>query len=89
MFFHGSNGKQILDLRNDLVITFDSKLVTAKSKKNAPDRVSNATYIIMGETSRLAATFKVLKFIWSKQLLKIRVKIMAGGKTVGAKEGEV
>ena len=88
MYFHGDKGRQVLDLRNDLVITFDTQLVTAKSKKVAPDRVSNATYIIMGKTSRLKATIKVLAFIWSKHLLTFKVKTMAGGKTKAAAVGK-
>ena len=78
MFFHGANGKQILDLRNDLVLTFDKQLVTAQNKKNAPDRVANATYVLMSNTSRWRATLKVLKFVWTKQL--ITIKRMADGE---------
>lgn len=78
MYFHGHKGRQCLDLRNDLIVTFDKQLVTAKDKKNAPDKVRNATYILMRETSRLRATFRVLKFIWSKQLLTVKVKTMKG-----------
>ena len=80
MYFHGSKGKQILDLRNDLVLTFDKQLVTAKDKKVAPDGVRNGNYILMQETSRLKAMVRVLWFIWSKNLLKIRVRTMADGK---------
>ena len=74
MFFYGKGNRQFLDLRNDLVVTFDKQLVTAKDKRSAPYRVRNATYILMNETSRLRATLRVLKFIWSKQLLKVKVK---------------
>ena len=73
MYFHGHKGRQVLDLRNDFVITFDKKLITASKRTSAPDRVRNATYILMNETSRLRATLRVLKFIWSKNLIKIRV----------------
>ena len=78
MYFHGFNGKQFLDLRNDLVITFDKQLVTAQKPKNAPTTVSNATYILMGKTSRLHATLRVLKFIWTKQLITIKQREDAG-----------
>lgn len=74
MYFHGHKGRQVLDLRNDFIITFDKQLVTAKKHTYAPDRVSNATYILMNETSRLRATLRVLKFIWTKNLIKIKVK---------------
>ena len=74
MYFFGHKGRQVLDLRNDFIITFDKKLVTAKQHTSAPDRVSNATYILMHETSRLRASWRVLKFIWSKNLIKLKVK---------------
>ena len=79
MYFSGLKGKQFLDLRNDLVITFDNQLITAQKKKSAPDKVSNATYILMGKTSRLRATLRVLKFIWTKQLITIKQREDAPG----------
>ena len=71
MYFFKKNGKQMLDLRGDLVLTHNDNLVKGRVKSAAPAGVRNATYIenipAMGFRSKLAATRIALGFIWSKK----------------------
>ena len=70
MYFHKENGKQILDLRGDLILTHNASLVTSRIKSAAPASVRNAKYIqdivAMGFWRKLRATKAAIKFIWGK-----------------------
>lgn len=69
MYFYRSKGKQVLDMRGDLVLTHNDALVKGRVKSAAPAGVHNAMYIenlpAMGFRGKLAATRIALAFIWS------------------------
>lgn len=68
MYFYKKKGKQILDLRGDLILTHNLNLVTGRIKSAAPSGVRNAKYIpdiaAMGPFRKLKTTVAAIKFIW-------------------------
>lgn len=71
MYFFKEGGKQVLDLRGDLVISHNDGLVKCRSKSAAPASVKNAKYILnikkaWGFWYRVRATFAVIRFIWGR-----------------------
>lgn len=71
MYFYKAKGKQMLDLRGDLILTHNDGLIKGRAKSAAPAGVRNATYVekipAMGFRQKLAATRIALRFIWTKQ----------------------
>ena len=71
MYFFKKGGKQILDLRGDLILTHNDALVKGRIKSAAPSGVRNATYVenipAMGWRQKLAASRIALRFIWAKK----------------------
>lgn len=71
MYFFKKSGKQMLDLRGDLILSHNDDLVKGRAKSAAPAAVRNATYIVnipaMGFRAKLAATRIALRFIWAKR----------------------
>lgn len=71
MYFFKKNGKQMLDMRGDLVLTHNDALVKGRVKSAAPAGVRNAIYVEnipkMGFRAKLAASRVALGFIWSKE----------------------
>jgi len=75
MYFFLQKGKQVLDLRGDLILTHNDALVKGRVKSAAPASVRNAKYIVnianMRFIRKLKATFHAIRFIWGKnQALK-------------------
>lgn len=70
MYFHKKKGKQILDLRGDLILTHNDKLVKCRVKSAAPSAVRNAKYIpdiaTMGFIRKVKATLHAIRFIWGE-----------------------
>lgn len=70
MYFYKLNGKQMLDMRGDLILTHNDALVKGRIKSAAPAGVRNATFIenipAMGFRQKLAATRIALRFIWAR-----------------------
>jgi len=67
MYFYKKGGKQILDLRGDLILTHNDGLIKGRVKSAAPGSVKNATYIVarnMSFISKIKATFHVIRFIF-------------------------
>jgi hypothetical protein len=67
MYFHRKDGKQILDLRGDLILTHNDDLVKARVKSAAPRSVRNPKYILVGALNflgKIKATFYAARFIW-------------------------
>lgn len=68
MYFFKRNGKQILDLRGDLVLTHNDELVKGRVKSAAPAGVVNVKYIRgitgMSYYHKIKATFAAIRFIW-------------------------
>jgi hypothetical protein len=67
MYFYKRGGKQILDLRGDLILTHNDDLIKGRVKSAAPGGVKNATYIVvrnMGFIRKLKATFHAMRFIF-------------------------
>ena len=67
MYFYRLNGKQMLDLRGDLILTHNDDLVKARVKSSAPRGVRNPKYILikdLGFVSKIKATWHTIRFIW-------------------------
>ena len=68
MYFFKKGGKQLLDLRGDLVLTHNDSLVKGRVKSAAPASVRNAKYIknipSMGFWGKVRATKAAISFIW-------------------------
>lgn len=68
MYFYKLKGRQILDMRGDLVLTHNDALVKGRVKSAAPAGVRNALYVEgisgMGLRGKLKATRVALVFIW-------------------------
>lgn len=68
MYFFKKGGKQILDLRGDLVLTHNDALVKGRVKSAAPASVRNAKRIEdipnLGFWGKVKASRAALKFIW-------------------------
>jgi len=68
MYFFKKGGKQILDLRGDLVLTHNDALVKGRVKSAAPASVRNAKRIEdipnLGFWGKVKASHAALKFIW-------------------------
>lgn len=75
MYFYNQRGRQVLDLRGDLVLTHNPALVVGRVKSAAPSAVRNARYICaipsMGVVRKMRASWAALRFIWGpSQALK-------------------
>jgi len=70
MYFYKHKGKQILDLRGDLILTHNNALVKGRIKSAAPAGVTNAKYIqdipAMNPFRKFRATLAAIRFIWGK-----------------------
>lgn len=69
MYFKKENGKQILDLAGDLIISHNKNLVISRVKSAAPASVRNPLYVMINELSfyrKVKATFLVVRYIWKK-----------------------
>ena len=68
MYFYKQKGRQVLDMRGDLVLTHNDAIVKGRVKSAAPSAVRNATYVenipAMGFRSKLRASRLALAFIW-------------------------
>lgn len=68
MYFYKQKGKQVLDLRGDLILTHNDNLVTGRIKSAAPAAVRNGKYITaipgMKLRDKLRATKAAIGFIW-------------------------
>lgn len=78
MYFFKLKGRQILDMRGDLVLTHNPALVRGRIKSAAPAGVHNATYIenlpAMGFRARVAASVIALRFIWTRDSQALTVE---------------
>ena len=66
MYFHLNSGRQVLDLGNDFVLTYDHNIVVAQLKKAAPKEVRHATYVRLrglGWRGKIHTCYRVCKFI--------------------------
>lgn len=69
MYFKKEGGKQILDLKGDLVLTKNNNLVIGRVKSAAPAAVRNGKYILLNKLGffrKIQATLQVINFIWSR-----------------------
>ena len=68
-YYFKENGKQILDLTGNLILSFNSSLVKCRAPSAAPHAIKDAKKIMINELTfikKIAATFIVLGFIWGK-----------------------
>ncbi len=69
MYFYQKKGKQILDMRGDLVLTHNAALIQARVKSSGPTQARNARYVLiqtLGFFRKIKATFIAIGFIWGK-----------------------
>jgi hypothetical protein len=70
MYFYKLKGRQMLDLRGDLVLTHNDALVKGRVKSAAPSGVRNARYVegipALVFLDKLKATWVALRFIWGR-----------------------
>lgn len=69
MYFSKEQGKQILDLSGDLILTHNKNLVIGRVKSAAPASIRNAKSIMLNSLSffrRIQATFIVVRYIWKR-----------------------
>lgn len=66
MYFFKTKGKQHLDLRGNLILSHNAKLVRTRAKSNAPRYVQNARYITSVGSHKIRSSWAALKFIWGK-----------------------
>ena len=68
MYFHTQKGKQRLDLRGNLILSHNTKLIKARSKSSAPRSAYNGRYIVnitrLGFVRKVRATWAAIAFIW-------------------------
>ena len=68
MYFYKEKGKQILDMRGDLVLTHNNALVKGRVKSAAPSAVRNGKRIEnitrMSWFRKIKATWAATAFIW-------------------------
>ncbi|MCH9712733.1 MAG: hypothetical protein K0U20_08935 [Proteobacteria bacterium] len=69
MYFYNDGKNQILDLKGDLILSFNSDLVKTRSKSAAPKQIKSPDgYILnigkLGFINRIKLTLKVIGFIW-------------------------
>ena len=68
MYFFKLKGKQVLDLRGNLVLSHNSSLVRTRTKNNGPRLVRNGYYIKdipnLKFFRKIRATFVAIRFIW-------------------------
>ena len=71
MYFFKRKGRQVLDLRGNLILTHNPALVRTRVTSAAPTVVQNVRYIsILGLNLRgkIAASRAALAFIWTRKL---------------------
>lgn len=70
MYFYKLKGRQMLDLRGDLVLSHNDKLVRSRISSAAPRGVRNATYVEALPSKswwkKLRVSFQALRFIWGR-----------------------
>lgn len=66
MHFYKKKGRVNLDLKGNLVLTKNEKLVTCASKSALPYRIHGGHKAIVKRGGRVRATISALNFIWSK-----------------------
>lgn len=83
MYFYKQKGRQICDMRGDLVLTHNDALVKGRVKSAAPAAVRNATYVegipAMGWRGKWRATLVALAFIWGPSRALTKETIEAEG----------
>lgn len=72
MYFYKQKGKQVLDLRGNLVLSHNDALVKGRVKSAAPAAVRNPRYIVgiagFGFWRKLRATKAAIGFIWGPSM---------------------
>lgn len=83
MYFYKQKGRQVLDLRGDLILTHNDALVKGRVKSAAPSAVRNAVYVqgipSLGFWRKLRVTFAAIRFIWGPSRALTPETINRGG----------
>ena len=69
MYFYKLKGKQMLDLRGNLILSHNDALVKGRIPSAAPRGIRNPKYILlqsMGFISKIKATWHAIGFIWGE-----------------------
>lgn len=74
MYFYKENGKQHLDLKGDLIISHNDKLVKTRVPSAAPTSVKSPDGFILnlgklGFFNKIRATWNIIKFVWTAKPL--------------------
>jgi len=69
MYFYRNGKEQILDLRGDLIISFNDSLVKTRSKSAGPKTIKSPDGYILnvgkaGFIKRIGVTLKIIAFVW-------------------------
>ena len=68
MYFYKLKGRQMLDLRGNLILSHNANLVTGRIKSAAPAGVRNAVWVegipTMTWRQKLRVTLRAIAFIW-------------------------
>lgn len=83
MYFYKQKGKQILDLRGNLILSHNDSLVKGRIKSVAPAAIRNGSRIedipSMGVWRKLWATKAAIAFIWGASTALTAEDIKRGG----------
>lgn len=69
MYFFKQNGKQILDLTGDVVITHNDEPIKARTKSAGPSAIKNHVFIKLHNASffkKVFYTFYLATYVWRK-----------------------
>lgn len=71
MYFYKEKGKQALDLKGDLILSFNTSLVKARTSSAGPSKIKAPHGYVSnlgkaGFVRRIAITLQVIGFIWGR-----------------------
>ncbi len=71
MYFYRNGKEQVLDLKGDLIISFNNALVKTRSKSAGPKTIKSPDGYILnvgkaGFIKRIGVTLKIIAFVWGR-----------------------
>lgn len=71
MYFYLDNGKQVLDLKGDLILSFNDELVKTRVPSAGPKQIKAPDGYVKnigkaGFFKRIGITFRIIGFVWGK-----------------------
>jgi hypothetical protein len=72
MYFFKKSNKQYLDLKGNLILSHNDKLIKARHKSSGPFKCNNAKYAFnitkLNTYKKIKLSFTAVFFIWSKSM---------------------